>query len=66
MTARNLRRLRHLALRTLRRTPLVHQRRAPARPRPGCAPALRRTVPGPGARAPNPGGPVNPGGGVHE
>ncbi|MEV7904109.1 hypothetical protein [Streptomyces anulatus] len=50
MTARTLRRLRHLALRTLRRTPLLHQRRAPARPRPGCAPARLR----PGPAAPRP------------
>ncbi|MEU2072257.1 hypothetical protein [Streptomyces anulatus] len=38
MTARTLRRLGYLALRTLRRTPLVHQRRAPAAHRPGCTP----------------------------
>ncbi|WP_331756851.1 hypothetical protein OG582_38755 (plasmid) [Streptomyces anulatus] len=38
MTTGTLRRLRHLALRTLRRTPRAHQRRAPARHRPGCTP----------------------------
>nr|WSU79077.1 hypothetical protein OG499_39655 [Streptomyces anulatus] len=38
MTTRTLRRLRHLALRALRRTLHVHQRRAPARLRPGCTP----------------------------
>ncbi|WP_228183983.1 hypothetical protein [Streptomyces anulatus] len=38
MTARTLRRLRHLALRTLRRTALIPPHRTPARPRPTCAP----------------------------
>ncbi|MFD4795252.1 hypothetical protein [Streptomyces anulatus] len=51
MTARTLRRLRHLALRTLRRTPLVHQRRAPARTgptaRPPCGERFLAQVPGP-------------------
>ncbi|MCX4524056.1 hypothetical protein [Streptomyces anulatus] len=38
MTARTLRRLRHLALRTLRRTALIPPHRPTARPRPACAP----------------------------
>ncbi|MCX4523589.1 hypothetical protein OG582_38640 (plasmid) [Streptomyces anulatus] len=38
MTARTLRRLRHLALRALRRTARITTHRAPAPPRHGCAP----------------------------
>ncbi|MEU3706999.1 hypothetical protein AB0E82_32435 [Streptomyces anulatus] len=38
MTARTLRRLRHLALRTLRRTVLIPPHRPTARPRSACAP----------------------------
>ncbi|MFC8627944.1 hypothetical protein [Streptomyces anulatus] len=54
MTARTLRRLGYLALRTLRRTSLVHQRRAPARHRPGCTPPCgeRFLAQVPGPRAP--------------
>ncbi|WP_406119726.1 hypothetical protein [Streptomyces anulatus] len=48
MTARTLRRL---ALLTLRRTPRVHQRRAPARHMPGCTPPCEErflaAIPGP-------------------
>ncbi|MDQ0700895.1 hypothetical protein [Streptomyces sp. W4I9-2] len=51
MTPRTLQRLRLIALRTLRRTPLVHHRRAPARHRPGCTPPCGERflaqVPGP-------------------
>ncbi|MGW5925984.1 hypothetical protein OG333_37080 (plasmid) [Streptomyces anulatus] len=38
MTARTLRRLRLIALRTLRRTALITTHRAPVPPRPTCAP----------------------------
>ncbi|MFJ9188584.1 hypothetical protein ACIRQO_36735 [Streptomyces anulatus] len=51
MPARTLRRLRYLALRTLRRTALVHQRQAPARHLHGCTPPCGERflaqVPGP-------------------
>ncbi|MEU8670592.1 MULTISPECIES: hypothetical protein [Streptomyces] len=51
MTSRTLRRLGYLALRTLRGTPLVHQRPAPARHLYGCTPPCGERflaqVPGP-------------------
>ncbi|WP_331756270.1 hypothetical protein OH797_39470 (plasmid) [Streptomyces anulatus] len=50
MTTRALRQLGYLALRTLRRTPLVHQRRAPGphrRLHPPCGERFLAATPGP-------------------
>ncbi|MEV2262688.1 hypothetical protein AB0J13_28975 [Streptomyces anulatus] len=61
MTARTLRRLRHLALRTLRRTALIPPAPAHGQPPARLRTALRRTVPDADTGAPDTGGPVNPG-----